>query len=106
MSDWVKFGNRTNLCIELWAGSPILKTVSTTVVIMAIGSLAFTCIELHAQSNSLVVVEAPNAPVLVLRERGALCFFLYLNPSDSLSLFLFLCFREVWERLRNFGSGL
>ena len=60
-------------CMVLHAGSSILKTLGATMMVMAIGPFALACVELHAQSDSLVVVEAPSAPIPVRCERGALC---------------------------------
>lgn len=45
-----------------------------SMVIMATGSFAPTCIEFHAQGNLLVVVISPNAPIVVLVERAVLYF--------------------------------
>ena len=62
-------------CMVLHAGSSILKTMGATMMIMAIGSFVFTCVEFHAQSNRLVVVEAPSAPILdYFCKFGAFCF--------------------------------
>ena len=62
--------------------------------VMAIASFARACVELHAQSNPLVVVAAPSAQILVFCECGAFCFSLperFGVPSPV----LFLWFPEV-----------
>ena len=61
-------------CMVLHAWSSMLKAMCTSVMIVDIGSFAFSCVELHAQGDLLVVVIAPSAPILVLVEQAGFCF--------------------------------
>ena len=52
-------------CMVLHTGTSTSKTMCTAMVVVAIISLALTCIEFHTQSHTLIVVEASRAPIVL-----------------------------------------
>ena len=93
-------------CMILHARSSILKTMCTAMVLVAIISFALTCIEFHTQSSTLVVVEAPSAPILVLCEGGT-CGLSFAGALLSTLSFSFSLRITRWrERFRYLGSWL
>ena len=62
------------MVLHTWAS--IAKSKRATMMVVTIGStFAFSCIEFHTKGNSLVIVEAPRAPVVALLKGGAFGFF-------------------------------
>ena len=93
-------------CTVLHAWSSVLETMCASMMVVAIGSLAFTSIELHAQSGPLVVVIAPSAPVLVLVEQGGFRFAFTGAFVKAFALPFALGITRRKKRFGHFGFGL
>ena len=73
--------------LHTWAS--VLETMCAFMMVVAIGSFAFSSIVLHAQGDLLVVAIAPSAPILVLVEQGGFGFaFSGAFKSSALSFSL------------------
>ena len=93
-------------CMVLHTGTSISKPVCTAMMVVAIISLALTCIEFHTPSHALIVVEASGALIFVLGEGCAfgLPFAGALLGTFSFSLSFVIA--RWGERFRKIGSWL
>ena len=63
----------SGMVLHTWAS--IAEAKRATMMVVTIGSsFAFSCIEFHTKGNTLVVVEAPSAPIVALFKGGAFGF--------------------------------